>query len=76
MSGRAFAVAVSLVALAPFCATTNEPVALRFVFGGDTAARGTRVTPETLFAAERGFEFEPGAALTTRRSPINRENPV
>ena len=75
MSGRAFAIAVGLVASAPLFAAASEPLALRFVFGGDTAARGTRVTPEILFTAERGFGFEPGATLTTQPEFVTSDRP-
>ena len=75
MNFRTLTSTLGLLAFAPLFAAASEPLALRFVFGGDTAARGNRVTPETLFTAERGFGFEPGATLTTQPEFITSDRP-
>ena len=75
MNFRTLTFTLGLLAFAPLVAAASEPVALRFVFGGDTTARGNRVTAETLFTAERGFGFEPGATLTTQPEFITSERP-
>ncbi len=75
MNFRRLIATLGLVVFAPVFVAASEPPALRFVFGGATAARGTRVEPETLFTAERGFGFEPGATLTAQRVFVASDRP-
>ena len=50
----------------PLLVRAAEPTAQRFDFGtGPVAAGYTVVGPETTYTPERGFGFEPGAALTS-----------